>query len=209
MHDDNSVALAHKQTILIKRRPFVGEVSANFFANRGYCVVSAMDPNSSILGFLDRSCYYFFQEGPQLYSWGWVDPIPDSLLLRKSGSTGIQTQNLWICSQELWPLEHRRGPWMHDASSGSSWRILKESEVKQSFPSEMIPSQCVLFTTSHPHWLWEGFSFLTLLVPSCDKYSGPDKGLSSLNSCSSLLLVETRFYFLTISMDQNDHPPSP
>jgi hypothetical protein len=29
-----------------------------------------------------------------------VDPVPDPLLLRKSGSAGNQTWHLWICSQE-------------------------------------------------------------------------------------------------------------
>jgi hypothetical protein len=44
-----------------------------------------------------------------------VDPVPDPLLLRKSGSAGNQTQDLRICSQKLWPLDHRGGliglPW--------------------------------------------------------------------------------------------------
>jgi hypothetical protein len=31
-----------------------------------------------------------------------VDPVPDPLLLRKSGSAGNRTRDLWICSQELW-----------------------------------------------------------------------------------------------------------
>jgi hypothetical protein len=34
----------------------------------------------------------FFQIAPQLYSRGWVDPVPDPLLLRKSGSAGNPTQ---------------------------------------------------------------------------------------------------------------------
>jgi hypothetical protein len=38
--------------------------------------------------------YFFFQVAPQLYSRGRVDPVAYSLLL-------------WICSQELWPLDHR------------------------------------------------------------------------------------------------------
>jgi hypothetical protein len=33
-------------------------------------VVSATDPHGRILGFLDRSRYYFFQVAPQLYSRG-------------------------------------------------------------------------------------------------------------------------------------------
>jgi hypothetical protein len=64
-------------------------------------VVSATGPHGRILGFLDRSRYYFFQMAPQLYSRSW--------LLRESGSARNRTRNLWICSQELWPLDHRGG----------------------------------------------------------------------------------------------------
>jgi hypothetical protein len=53
---------------------------------RGCRVVSTTDPSSHILSFLDRSRYYFFQVAPQLYPQGWMDPIPDPLLVRKSGS---------------------------------------------------------------------------------------------------------------------------
>jgi hypothetical protein len=74
------------------------------FADRRCRVVSTTDPHGRILGFLDRSRYYFFQVAPQLYSQGRVDPVPDSLLLRISGGAGNRTQYLWICSQELWPL---------------------------------------------------------------------------------------------------------
>jgi hypothetical protein len=80
------------------------------FADRGCRLVSATDPHGRILGFLDRSRYYFFQVAPQLYSRGWVDPVPDPLLLRKSGSGWNQTRDLWICSQELLPLDHRGSP---------------------------------------------------------------------------------------------------
>jgi hypothetical protein len=38
-----------------------------------------------------------------------VDPVPDPLFLRKSGSAGNRPRELWICSQELWPLDHRGG----------------------------------------------------------------------------------------------------
>jgi hypothetical protein len=65
-------------------------------ADRGCRVVSATDHHGHILGFLDRSRYYFFKVTPQLYSRGWVDPVPDPLLLRNP--------DLWICSQELCPL---------------------------------------------------------------------------------------------------------
>jgi hypothetical protein len=38
-----------------------------------------------------------------------MDPVPDPLLLRNSGSAGNQTRDFWICSQELWPLDRRGG----------------------------------------------------------------------------------------------------
>jgi hypothetical protein len=41
-----------------------------------------------------------------------VDPVPDPLL-HKSGSAGNQTWDLWICSQELWPLDHTDGSQSH------------------------------------------------------------------------------------------------
>jgi hypothetical protein len=62
-----------------------------------------------ILGFLDRSRYCFFHVAPQLYSGGWMDPVPYPPFLRKSDSAGNRTRDLWICSQELWPLYHRSG----------------------------------------------------------------------------------------------------
>jgi hypothetical protein len=38
-----------------------------------------------------------------------MDPVPDALLDRKSGTAGNRTQDLWIGREELWPLEHRGG----------------------------------------------------------------------------------------------------
>jgi hypothetical protein len=46
-----------------------------------------------ILGFVDRNRYFFFQVAPQLYSWRWVNPVPDPLL-RKSGSAGTEPGSL-------------------------------------------------------------------------------------------------------------------
>jgi hypothetical protein len=95
-----------ERTIPTKRQPLVGEVSVNFLWIEGATWSAWRIPYCRILGFLDRSRYryVYFQVAPQLYSWGWVDPVPDPLLLRKFGSP-----DLWICSQELWPLDHRRG----------------------------------------------------------------------------------------------------
>jgi hypothetical protein len=55
-------------------------------------VVSVTDPYGHILGFLDRSRYFFFKVAPQLYSRSWVDPVPDPLFLRKSGSAMNRTR---------------------------------------------------------------------------------------------------------------------
>jgi hypothetical protein len=61
-------------------------------ADRGCHVVSVKDPYGRIPGFLDRSRYFFFQVAPELYSRGWMDPAPDILLLRKSGSAENRTR---------------------------------------------------------------------------------------------------------------------
>jgi hypothetical protein len=52
----------------------------------------AADPYCFNLDFLDQSRYFFFQVAPQLYSRGWMDPVLDPLLLRKSGSAGNRTR---------------------------------------------------------------------------------------------------------------------
>jgi hypothetical protein len=75
---------------LIDRRLLVKLVPT--FADRGCRVVSETDPHGRILGFADPSRYFFFQVTPQVYSRVWVDPVPDPLLLRKSGSAGNRTR---------------------------------------------------------------------------------------------------------------------
>jgi hypothetical protein len=67
-------------------------------------------PRPLISVFRTRSRYFPIQVASQLSSRGWVDTVPDPLLLRKSGSAGNRTPDLWICIQELWPLDHRGGP---------------------------------------------------------------------------------------------------
>jgi hypothetical protein len=77
-------------------RPNDLRLSANIvstFADRGYLVVSVTDAYGRILGFLDRSRYFFFRAAPQLYPRSWVDPVPDPLLLRNCGSAGNRTRN--------------------------------------------------------------------------------------------------------------------
>jgi hypothetical protein len=62
------------------------------FATRGRHVVSVTDLYGRIHGFIDRSRYFLFQVAPYLYLPGWVDSVPDPLLLRKSGSAGNRTR---------------------------------------------------------------------------------------------------------------------
>jgi hypothetical protein len=50
-------------------------------------------PTAVNLGFLHRSHYFSIQVAPQLTSRGWVDPVPDTLLLRKSVSAGNRTRS--------------------------------------------------------------------------------------------------------------------
>jgi hypothetical protein len=59
------MALVRERTIQTEQPPLVGEVSANL---EGCCVISAADPYSRNLGFLNRRHYFFFQVAPQLYS---------------------------------------------------------------------------------------------------------------------------------------------
>jgi hypothetical protein len=54
----NSVAWVRERTIQTEQSPLVGELSATFC---GCHVVSVTDPYGRILGFLDRSRYFFFQ----------------------------------------------------------------------------------------------------------------------------------------------------
>jgi hypothetical protein len=47
---------------------------------------------------------HFFQVAPQLYSRGWADPVPDPLLLRKSGSAGNRTRT---SGSAVWKSDHK------------------------------------------------------------------------------------------------------
>jgi hypothetical protein len=62
----------------------------------------------------------FYQVAPQLYSRGWVDPVPDPLLFLLVVH-GNRTRDPWICSQELWPLDHRGGHFQHSKKNVISW----------------------------------------------------------------------------------------
>jgi hypothetical protein len=90
----SSVALVCKRTIPTERPPLVGEVSANFC---GYSVWRGQRNGSPrpYSRFSRPEPLLFLPNTRQLYSRGWVDPVPDPLLLRKSGSAGNRTRDLW------------------------------------------------------------------------------------------------------------------
>jgi hypothetical protein len=128
-----------------------------------------MDANGRKLAFLCRSNYYFFHKAPRLYSRVWVDSIPDPLLLRKSGSTRNRTRNLWICSQELWPLDHRGGvsgmqchsnPWLQQETFSNRcitdicyWGNSEERNAQHSFWVRYLPiSWCQTSLLSAVTW---------------------------------------------------------
>ena len=80
------------------------------FVDRGVSRVQRNgSPRPLISVFWTGAATFFIQVAPQLTSRGWVDPFPEPLLLRKSGSAGNRTRDLCICSQKLWPLDHRGG----------------------------------------------------------------------------------------------------
>jgi hypothetical protein len=103
------VAFVRKRTIPTERPSLVGEVSANFLPIEGVAWSVQRIPTAVNLGFLDRSRYFSIQVAPQLSSRGWVNPVPDPLLLRIFDSSGNRTWDLWICRQDRWPLDHRGG----------------------------------------------------------------------------------------------------
>jgi hypothetical protein len=50
------------------------------FADRGFHVVNVMNPYALYSRFSRQEQKLFYQVAPQLYSRGWVDPVPDPLL---------------------------------------------------------------------------------------------------------------------------------
>jgi hypothetical protein len=86
------------------------------FAGTRCLVVSVTNSYDRNLGFLDRSRYILFQEAPQLYSRGWLDPFPDPLLLRKSGSARNRTRGSGSVSEKSdhWPRTGLESHRTHD-----------------------------------------------------------------------------------------------
>jgi len=82
-----------------------------------------------------------------------VDPVPDPLLLRKSGSAGDRTRDLCICSQKLWPLDHRGGHtlWHYPHLLKSHTQTCKFT-IYQDTIAVTVSSQICLFLYIFPLW---------------------------------------------------------
>jgi hypothetical protein len=98
--------------------------------------------------FLDRSRYFFFEVVPQLYSRGWVDPVPDPLL-RKSGSAGNRTQTSgYVARNSVW-------------SEHTSTYVTLDVTICVSCQRKQASSCCLLHVVS-------GFAYsLTLKLARC------------------------------------------
>jgi hypothetical protein len=72
-----------ERTIPIERPPPVNKVIAIFLRIEGV-TWSAWRIPTAVFSFSRQEPLLFHQVAPQLYSRGWVDPVPDPLLLRKS-----------------------------------------------------------------------------------------------------------------------------
>jgi hypothetical protein len=73
-----------------------------------------------------------------------MDPVPNPPLLRKSGSSGNRTMDLWISSQEILRLDHRCGHTSH-----LYMEYIKEHESFQFFPILDIRSFIILTNIIH------------------------------------------------------------
>jgi hypothetical protein len=63
-------------------------------------VASVTDSYGRILGLLERSRYFFFELVPQFYSCAeWT------LFQTHNVSENLVAPGIWLCSQELWPLD--------------------------------------------------------------------------------------------------------
>jgi hypothetical protein len=90
-HKPNFVAWVREWTIPTEWGQLVAKLMP-IFTDTGCQALSLTYPYRRILGFLDRSHYFFCQVAPQLYSRGWVDHFQDPPLIWKSSSAGNRTQ---------------------------------------------------------------------------------------------------------------------
>jgi hypothetical protein len=79
------------------------------FAARECRVVSVTDPCGRILGFLDHSRYFFFQVARSAVVARLSGHRSRPTTSQKIWQLRESNPEPWICSQELWPLDHGGG----------------------------------------------------------------------------------------------------
>jgi hypothetical protein len=96
-------------------RPSDRRLSAKWlptFADKGCHLVSVTDPYGRTLDFSRQEPLLFYQVAPQLYSRGWVDPVPDPLFFfcsagnrtRASGSVAKNSDHQTTEAASFMPL---------------------------------------------------------------------------------------------------------
>jgi hypothetical protein len=109
LREDAPWPLVRERTIPTERPP-LDEILVLTFVDRG--VLRGQrggSPRPLISVFYTGVATFLPSSSSFILTRAWVDPIPDPLLLRKFGSAGYRTRDLWVSSQELWPLDHRGG----------------------------------------------------------------------------------------------------
>jgi hypothetical protein len=87
------VALVHKRTIPIEGLSLVSNVNLR-------------DLHGRILRFLDRSPYFFLPSSSSVALTRLSGPRFRTTTSQKTWQSWESNPDLWICSQELWPLYH-------------------------------------------------------------------------------------------------------
>jgi hypothetical protein len=141
------VALTRKRTIPTERPPLVSEVSAEF-ADRGCRVVSATDPHARILGFLDRSRYYFFQVAPQFCTLHCVLFFLIRIVMgggvdSKLGPHGTSVTN--------WPIAHASGDCEDEYWQGET-EVLGENLPQRHSVDHKTPLTRPVLQPGPPRW---------------------------------------------------------
>jgi hypothetical protein len=114
--------------------PLVGEIYCQLLCIEQCRVVSAADPLRSLIS--SKYLLIFSHKG-------WVDPVPDPLLLRKSGRARNRTRDLWVCSQELWLLDGRSGLQICHKGNLSSLKSSKFSPALRPLHSTWVLRICL------------------------------------------------------------------
>jgi hypothetical protein len=97
---------------------------------------------------------FFFQVAPQLYSRGWVDPVPDQLLLRKSGSAGNwnRTSGSVARNPDHWPqMRSNETRAIRVAEQCKAWSVCtcSNSEIMDWMMDNLHTFRCKSFNTRH------------------------------------------------------------